>query len=128
MSQQYPEMYQDYSSNRSPGHGRAYAGLTLNRTTSRQFEYANGSLSGLYTAEDHAQRFEPAPRFDRMATGTLPSNYPYDTQTWSFGGANPGANLQGTGRPKPQGRSRLPHVSCPPPPLPSTDARLEDPR
>jgi hypothetical protein len=115
MSQQYQEMYQDYSSNRSPGTGRAYSALTLNRQSSRQFDYANGSLSGLYTAEDHAHRFEPATRFDRMPSSTLPSSYPYDTQTWSFGGANPTQNHQGggTGRPKQQGRSRLPPVSVP---------------
>jgi len=119
MSQQYQEMFQDYSSTRSPGTGRAYSGLTLNRQTSRQFDYTNGSsLSGLYTAEDHAQRFEQAPsRFDRMASSTLSNNYAYDAQTWSsFGGPNSGLGPNnhmggGTGRPKPQGRSRLPGVS-----------------
>jgi RNA recognition motif-containing protein len=112
MSQQYQEMYQDYSSSRSPGTGRAYAGLTLNRQTSRQFDYGNGTLSGLYTAEDHAQRYDPAARFDRVASSTLPSGYPYDAQTWSFGGANPVLGGQGgTARPKPQNRSRLPAVS-----------------
>ena len=111
MSQQYQEMYQDYSSSRSPGTGRAYPGLTLNRQTSRQFDYATGTLSGLYTAEDHAQRYDPAARFDRMASSTLPSGYPYDAQTWSFGGANPVLSSQGgTARPKPQNRSRLPAV------------------
>jgi hypothetical protein len=111
MSQQYQEMYQDYSSSRSPATGRAYPGLTLNRQTSRQFDYATGALSGLYTAEDHAQRYDPAARFDRMASSTLPSGYPYDTQTWSFGGGNPVLSSQGgTTRPKPQNRSRLPAV------------------
>jgi hypothetical protein len=119
MSQQYQEMYQDYSSSRSPATGRAYPGLTLNRQTSRQFDYATGALSGLYTAEDHAQRYDPAARFDRMASSTLPSGYPYDTQTWSFGGGNPVLSSQGgTTRPKPQNRSRLPAVrySSPSPP------------
>ena len=112
MSQQYQDMYQDYSSSRSPGAGRAYSGLTLNRQTSRQFDYGNGTLSGLYTAEDHAQRYDPAARFDRMPSSTLPSGYPYDAQTWSFGGANPvHGNQGGTTRAKPQNRSRLPAVS-----------------
>jgi hypothetical protein len=113
MSQQYQEMYQDYSSSRSPSTGRAaYSGVTLNRQTSRQFDYGNGALSGLYTAEDHAQRYDPAARFDRMGSSTLPLGYPYDAQTWSFGGANPIHANQGGGttRAKPQNRSRLPAV------------------
>jgi hypothetical protein len=115
MSQQYQDMYQDYSSSRSPGTGRAYSGLTLNRQSSRQFDYGNGTLSGLYTAEDHAQRYDPAARFDRMPSSTLPSGYPYDAQTWSFGGANPvHGNQGGTTRGKPQNRSRLPAVSYSP--------------
>lgn len=111
MSQQYQEMYQDYSSSRSPGTGRGYSGLTLNRQTSRQFDYGNGTLSGLYTAEDHAQRYDPSGRFERLPSST-PSGYAYDAQTWSFGGVNPVINSQGgTTRAKPQNRSRLPAVS-----------------
>jgi hypothetical protein len=113
MSQQYADMYQDYPSNRSPGTSRGYAGLTLNRQPSRHFDYANASLSGLYTAEDHAQRYEPPARFDRIPSATLTSNYPYENQTWSYGGANPTSNMGGTGRAKSQGRPRLPVVSNP---------------
>jgi hypothetical protein len=113
MSQQYADMYQDYPSNRSPGTSRGYAGLTLNRQPSRHFDYANASLSGLYTAEDHAQRYEPPARFDRIPSATLASNYPYENQTWSYGAANPASNMGGTGRAKSQGRPRLPVVSNP---------------
>jgi hypothetical protein len=41
------------------------------------------------------------------------SNYPYENQTWNYGGANAGANMMGgTGRVKPQAprRAGLPSV------------------
>ncbi|KAI6249263.1 RNA-binding post-transcriptional regulator cip2 [Erysiphe necator] len=47
---------------------------------------------GLYTPEDFAAaaavRYDPLPRYDRMGTISLPSNHPFDNQTWSYGALN----------------------------------------
>jgi hypothetical protein len=112
MAQQYADMYQAYDNNRSPGSTRGYPS-TLNRQPSRHFEnsYGMGQTQGLYTAEDHAARYEGPSRFEnRMPSATLHANYQYDTQSWNYGGAN-GA-MGGTGRVKPQTRrAGLPTVS-----------------
>jgi hypothetical protein len=110
MSQQYQEMFQEPFANRSPG---AYRGSSINRQPSRHFEGYGMPPSGLYTADDHAaQGYDSTPRFDRMPPSNFGSSYPYDNQTWNYGGANTGANpLGGTGRVKPQGRrGQLPTV------------------
>ncbi|KAH6717592.1 putative RNA-binding post-transcriptional regulator cip2 [Leptodontidium sp. MPI-SDFR-AT-0119] len=111
MAQQYAgDMYADYSQNqnRSPVSNRYGNGLTLNRQPSRQFEqYTPQPPQGLYQ-EDHSSQYDPASRFDRMPPSTIhSSNYPYENQTWNYGGANAGANMMGgTGRVKPQAPRR----------------------
>jgi hypothetical protein len=116
MAQQYPDMYQEYNTNRSPGSTRGYPSV-LNRQPSRHFEnnYGMAQAPGLYTAEDHAARYEGPTRFEnRMPSATLHSNYQYDTQSWNYGGAN-GA-MGGTGRVKPSTRrAGLPSVRSPNP-------------
>ncbi|KAL2066713.1 hypothetical protein VTL71DRAFT_2785 [Oculimacula yallundae] len=113
MAQQYSgaDMYGDYSQSqnqtRSPASSNRFGnGLTLNRQPSRQFEqYAPQPPQGLYQ-EDHSSQYDQASRFERMAPSTIHStNYPYDNQTWNYGGANAGANMMGgTGRVRPQAR------------------------
>jgi hypothetical protein len=127
MSQQYPDMYQDFSSNRSPGTSR-YNGLNsnLNRQPSRHFDnYGSQQLQGLYAQEDHSGgRYDSAPRFDRAPPATLQhsNNYAYDNQTWNYGGGNVNSGMSGigglstmggTGRVKPSSarRTNLPSVS-----------------
>ena len=115
MAQYNPEMY-NYASERSPGSTRG--GGSLYRAPSRHFDNSSyGSIQqGLYTAEDHAQRYEPAPRFDthRMTpAATLHSYNQYDNQTWNYGGGAGGSMMGGTGRTKPATRRPgLPNVSC----------------
>ena len=73
--------------------------------------------AGLYTAEDHAARYDTN-RFERPNPGLL-GTYGYEmpgAQTWNpsgFGGGNPLAGLGATGRMKPTSRQRsaLPPVS-----------------
>ncbi len=120
MAQQYGDMYADYSQNqnRSPVSNRYGSGLTLNRQPSRQFEQYNSQplQSGLLYQDDHSSQYEPSSRFDRMPPAALhTSNYPYENQTWNYGGGNTGANVMGgTGRMKPQPprRAGLPTVGC----------------
>ncbi|CZT09160.1 related to PIN4 FHA1 domain-interacting protein modulates DNA damage tolerance and G(2)/M cell cycle progression [Rhynchosporium agropyri] len=111
MTQQYGgDMYADYSQNqsRSPVSNRYGNGLTLNRQTSRQFEqYAPQPPQGLYQ-EDHSSQYDQASRFDRMPPSTMhATNYPYENQTWNYGGANASANMMGgTGRVRAQAPRR----------------------
>ncbi|KAK0127929.1 hypothetical protein ONS96_007427 [Cadophora gregata f. sp. sojae] len=111
MAQQYGgDMYADYSQsqNRSPVPNRYGNGLTLNRQPSRQFEqYTPQPPQALYQ-DDHSSQYDPASRFDRMPPSTIhSSNYPYENQTWNYGGANAGANMMGgTGRVKPSAPRR----------------------
>ena len=110
------DMY--YDASRSPGAMRhPHQQHTLHRASSRHFDPFSQIPGGLYTAEDHAARYEPG-RFDRPAPSVLGS-YGYDmpaSQTWNpsgFGGVGPLAGLGGTGRMKPSSRQRsgLPPVS-----------------
>jgi len=114
MAQQYENMYQDQYNNRSPGSTRGYPS-TLNRQPSRHFDnsYGMGQAQGLYTAEDHAARYEGPSRYEnRMQSATLHSNYQYDAQNWNYGGAN--GTMGGTGRVKPQSRRQgIPTVRKP---------------
>lgn len=112
MSHQYQDMYQGFSSDQSPSRPR-YNAITLNRQTSRHFDnYTPQQMAtqGLYTPDDHAAagRYEPATRFDRGGGSALHSAYPYDNQTWNYGGANLNGGamntMGGTGRIKPQSR------------------------
>ncbi len=74
--------------------------------------------SGLYTADDHAARFEPN-RYDRINATMQANNYGYDmssSQTWNaggFGGANTLGAMGATSRMKvpARGRSALPSVN-----------------
>ncbi|KAI9825278.1 MAG: hypothetical protein M1832_001312 [Thelocarpon impressellum] len=100
---------------------------TVHRAPSRQFDPFAQIPGGLYTAEDHAVRYETN-RFDRMAPPFQPG-YPYDmsgAQTWNPSGFGGGLNgmpsMAATGRVKPSRlRSALPAVSGPssarPPPV-----------
>ncbi|KAI9807628.1 MAG: hypothetical protein M1825_005568 [Sarcosagium campestre] len=103
-------MYYD-GSNRSPGSMRHQAQhSTLQRASSRQFDHFGQMPAGLYTAEDHAARYETN-RFERPNTSVLPS-YGYDipgAQTWNpngYGGAGPLAGMGATGRMKAPSRQR----------------------
>jgi hypothetical protein len=86
------DMYYDPLSARSPGSHR-HQQQTLHRQSSRQFDAYGQMPSGLYTADDHAARYE-SNRFDRINATMQASNYGYDMpgpQTWNasgFGGAN----------------------------------------
>lgn len=122
MTFQQSDMYYDTPpSNRSPNAQR-HASQTLHRQPSRQFDSFAHLPSGLYTADDHAQRFE-APRFNdnRMPAAALQGNYGggYDmggAQTWNssaFGGNNSLAALGASNRMKPPQKPRggIPNVS-----------------
>lgn len=112
MSQQYQDMYQEYSANRSPGSTRGYGGLSVNRQTSRQFDAYSTLQQGLYTAEDHAARYEAPNRFERIASSTLHSNYPYDNQTWNYAATGVANTIGGSSRMKTTARrAGLPSVS-----------------
>jgi hypothetical protein len=111
------DMYYDHSgSARSPGSHRQQQ-QTLHRSSSRQFDGFGQLPGGLYTAEDHAARYETN-RYDRL-NPSVAASYGYDmsgAQTWNpsgFGGANTLAALGATGRMKPSSRQRsaLPSVS-----------------
>lgn len=109
MSNQHDEMfYSAYPSNRSPGSNRAQQQQGLRHQASRQFE-GYGQNPGLYTAEDHAQRYDSG-RFERANAATMHSNFQYElggSQTWNpnaFGGHNGMATMGGTGRMKPPNR------------------------
>ena len=131
MSHPYPqEMYGSYSANRSPGRqgdGYVSSAATLNRQPSRHFDTTSYTPShpgpmGLYTAEDHAARYDSTPRFDRiqapptMGGGYAPSAAAYDNQTWNYGGPTGAHTMGGTGRMKSSSRrGGIPTVS------PSTD-------
>lgn len=128
MSHPYPqEMYGGYSANRSPGRqGDAYgsSSATVNRQPSRHFDTTTYTPShpgpmGLYTAEDHAARYDSAPRFDRIqAPPSMGGGYPpsaaaaYDNQTWNYGGATGAQTMGVTGRMKSSNRrGGIPTVS-----------------
>jgi len=110
------DMYYDPLSARSPGSHR-HQQQTLHRQSSRQFDAYGQMPSGLYTADDHAARYE-SNRFDRINATMQASNYGYDMpgpQTWNasgFGGANTLGAMGATGRMKAsaRGRSALPSV------------------
>ncbi|KAL1304416.1 hypothetical protein AAFC00_003414 [Neodothiora populina] len=102
MSFQQPDMYYDNPpQSRSPTAQR-HPSQTLHRQASRQFDSFAGHLpSGLYTADDHAQRYD-APRFNdnRMPAAIQPNygggGYEMGAQTWNnsaFGGNNSLASL-----------------------------------
>src|SRR5262249_49351597 len=91
---------------------------TLHRQTSRQFDAYGQLPTGLYTAEDHAARYD-APRYNDRVNATIHSNFGgYDltgAQAWnpaSFGQSNALAAIGATTRMKPpaQDRSALPSV------------------
>ena len=104
------DMYYDNSgSARSPGSHRQQQ-QTLHRSSSGRFDAFGQLPGGLYTAEDHAARYETN-RYDRL---NVAASYGYDmsgAQTWNpsgFGGANTLAALGATGRMKPSSRQRAP--------------------
>lgn len=115
----YAEYPQNQNQNRSPVSSRYGSNLTLTRQTSRHFEPYNTQTlqAGLMYQEESPSSYDPSARFDRMPSNTLqsPTNYPYENQTWNYGGANAGATpMSATGRMKaqPPRRANLPAVSC----------------
>lgn len=110
MSQGYPDMYQDFSSHRSPGATR-YNGVTLNRQPSRHFNEFQ-QLQGQYMENDFVPRYE-SERYGRGLAAPVQTHHPYENQTWSYGGANAAHSMSGTGRVNaaPRGRPALPPVS-----------------
>lgn len=111
------DMYYEPPSARSPGSQR-HQPQTLHRQSSRQFDAYGQMPSGLYTADDHAARFEPN-RYDRLNATVQAGNYGYDmpgAQTWNasgFVGANTLGAMGATGRmkaPTARGRTALPSV------------------
>ncbi|GAB7347810.1 hypothetical protein MBLNU459_g5349t1 [Dothideomycetes sp. NU459] len=117
MSFHNPDMYYDnVPQSRSPNTQR-HQPQTLHRQPSRQFDSFAHLPSGLYTADDHAQRYDAPRPYDRMAT-TMHGNYGgYDlgAQTWNnsaFGGNNTLGALGATNRMKPpqKGRGGIPSV------------------
>ncbi|KAF2086920.1 hypothetical protein K490DRAFT_74119 [Saccharata proteae CBS 121410] len=123
-------MYYDNPQSRSPGAHR-HQPQTLHRQPSRQFDAYGQLPQGLYTADDHAQRYD-APRYNERLNATIHSGYGgYEhggNQTWNgnaFGGSNTLAAINATTRMKPQtrGRSALPAAWMDQPqPLPSINA------
>jgi hypothetical protein len=116
------DMYYESVSSRSPGSQR-HQSQTLHRQAARQFD-AYGQLgqlnqlqSGLYTAEDHAARFE-MPRYPDRLNATVNGNFGYEmsgAQGWNgsaFAQNNSLAALSATNRLKPssRGRTALPSV------------------
>ncbi|EON66591.1 hypothetical protein W97_05837 [Coniosporium apollinis CBS 100218] len=120
-----------YNSNtaRSPGAHR-HQPQTLHRQASRQFDGYSAQLpTGLYTAEDHAARYD-APRYNDRLNATMHANYGggYDlaaAQAWNnagFGQNNALAAVGATTRMKTSARGRNPLPSAwtdPQPPLPN---------
>lgn len=115
-----PYTYEAMSSSRSSsGQHQPPHHQTLHRASSRQFD-SYGSQPGLYTAEDHAARYDPTRSYDttRISSATLGGYNGYEAsgaQTWnpsSYGGAGTMTAMGGTGRIKAPSRQRsaLPQV------------------
>lgn len=112
MGSHHDGYYDTIGSSRSPTgqHQQQQQHQSLHRASSRHFE-TFASQSGLYTAEDHAARFDTN-RYDTSRLGTAVTGYGYDSgaQTWnasSFGGAGALAAMGGaTGRIKTPSRQR----------------------
>ena len=121
MSFQQSDMYYDNPPQSRSPNAQRHTSQTLHRQASRQFDSFAHLPSGLYTADDHAQRYDaPPPRFnDNRMTATMQPHYGgYDmgAQTWNssaFGGNNNLSSLGATNRMKPpqKGRSGIPTVS-----------------
>src|SRR5690554_5619449 len=113
--------YDTMGSSRSPSgqHPQQQQHQSLHRATSRQFD-AFGGQTGLYTAEDHAARYDPNRAYEttRITPSTMAAYGGYENsgaQTWnptSFGGAATMGAMGGSGRIKGPSRQRsaLPSV------------------
>ncbi|KAL2350310.1 putative R3H domain protein [Cryomyces antarcticus] len=130
----HADMFYDNHSLRSPAH--RHQTQTLHRQASRHFDaygQVQNGLNGLYTAEDHAARYD-SPRYNDRQNATIHGNYGgYDTmggaQAWNTGTFNQHNALAALGattrmKPSTRGRSALPSAwldqSAPPvPSLPS---------
>lgn len=111
MGSHHDGYYDTIGSSRSPtGQHQPQQHQSLHRASSRHFE-TFASQSGLYTAEDHAARFDTN-RYDTSRLNAAVTGYGYDSgaQTWnasSFGGAGALAAMGGaTGRIKTPSRQR----------------------
>ncbi|KAF3918943.1 hypothetical protein ABW20_dc0107110 [Dactylellina cionopaga] len=103
----HPEAYYEMTNGRSPN-SRQPQVQTLHRQTSRQFEQYAPTNAGLYTADDHAARYDQS-RYDTARVGTRSVSYGFDNataQTWnaqSFASVNnnvgslPGRGVKGGG-------------------------------
>ena len=113
------ESYYDTINNsaRSPSGQHQPQHNTLHRTSSRHFETFAGQ-TGLYTAEDHAARYDHARPYDTTRINPSSMAYGYEAsgaQTWNhsnFVSAGALTTMGGSGRIKgpPRQRSALPLV------------------
>lgn len=110
MASHHDGYYDTIGSSRSPtGQHQQQQHQSLHRASSRHFE-TFASQSGLYTAEDHAARFDS--RYGDSSRLGAVTGYGYDSgaQTWnasSFGGGGALAAMGGaTGRIKTPSRQR----------------------
>ncbi|KAF8246662.1 hypothetical protein K440DRAFT_553146 [Wilcoxina mikolae CBS 423.85] len=105
--------YDTINSTRSPSGQHQPQHNTLHRTSSRQFETFGGQ-TGLYTAEDHAARYDHTRAYDttRINPSVMGAYGGYEAsgaQTWnpsSFVGAGALATMGGSGRIKGPSRQR----------------------
>lgn len=116
--------YEAMSASRSPNGQHQQPVHQLHRQSSRQFD-AFANQSGLYTAEDHAARYDPTRAYEtaRINPSVMTAYGGYEAsgaQTWnpsSFGGPGALASMAGgSGRIKGPSRQRsaLPTVSYTP--------------
>jgi hypothetical protein len=110
MASQYDEMHYEQPQNRSPVSNSLPRGYnTINRQPSRQFD-AYGQQSALYTADDHAGRYDF--QANRLPPPVFASGYPYDSQTWNYNATNANASTLGASRLRSSARrAPIPNVS-----------------
>ena len=106
-SHSHHEYYDTMGSSRSPSGHQSQQHQSLHRASSRHFD-TFASQSGLYTAEDHAARFDN--RYDGSRLTSVMSGYGYEpsgAQTWNPGSfVGPGVLGGATGRIKTPSRQR----------------------
>jgi len=112
MNNTHAGSYYEANTNRSPISNQRHH--TIHRTSSRHFDTYGQPSSGLYTAEDHAARYD-SNRYDTARLNGISATYGYDnnaSQTWNPSSFNAGT-LNGTNRMKTitRQRSALPTVS-----------------
>ena len=106
------DMYYDNAAARSPGSQRH----PLHRQQSRQFDAYGQFPSGLYTAEDHAARYDQ-PRYNERVNATIHGSYGgYDlgsAQAWNNAGFGQNNNLAALGATQRRTQPRAPRNALP---------------